>query len=302
MPWLCVHTRVAPVLEARHRARGADRGVRDVGPRVLAPQACFTARAAAAGSRFSLMTSSSVASLSRKRGSVVSGRSADSSHFALRAGAIRARAPPAPRAPRPRRGSCRRAPRPPRPGQRATSPSSSSGEPGPVARRAHDAAVQHAVEVEVVHEDRGAAHLGRDVAPRRRGADHGVLRCGLGRDLAGRLAREQVIGRDLPVGDAAAGAGRDHAVGHGKLLQRHAELLRGPLQEEVARFSRRVAQRGAAIRDRLAARGHAFVGAVARAGRRQPDALERRRRAPRRRSARARSVCPDRSRPCPGRP
>ena len=131
-------------------------------------------------------------------------------------------------------------------------------------------------EVEVVHEDRRAAHLRREC--RAAASEAPMIVCceaGLGAisPVASRASRSSVD--ELPVGHAAAGAGLDDAVGHRQLLERHAEPLRRALQQQVARFRRGVAQRDAAVRDRLAARGHAFVRAVAGVGRREPDALER---------------------------
>ena len=51
----------------------------------------------------------------------------------------------------------------------------------------------------------------------------------------------------------------NRTVAHAELRFRHSELFLGKPEEDVARFGARVAQRRAAVLDRLAARGLAFV-------------------------------------------
>ena len=134
-------------------------------------------------------------------------------------------------------------------------------------RRPHDAPMQHVRQHHVLHVARLAGELGRQVAPRRAGADDAVGR----RRLQRRRARDLALDvRQLPVGDAAARAA-DRAVVDRELGRLAPSTLRRAAEHQRAQLGAGHAQRLAALLDRQAAGGHAFVRAVGGARRQHAD-------------------------------
>ena len=134
------------------------------------------------------------------------------------------------------------------------------GELRAVRRRTHNASEQHAGQFEVLHEARRAGDFVRDVEPRGIGADDGVARGGLGLDSGGRFAAQQLRVRQLPVGDLADTVeAADYSVLDGELVERDVEPLRCFLQQQVTRFGACISDCAAAVVDRAAAGGVAFV-------------------------------------------
>ncbi len=132
-------------------------------------------------------------------------------------------------------------------------------EPGAIARRPHHPAMHHAGQANVLHIDRPARDLGRDVEARNRFADDRVACRILRRDFGSRLALEIGLRSQIAVADLAAVGARDRAVGDLERVGRRVELLGRKAEQDRAHFGRRHAQRGAAVLDRLAAGGLAFV-------------------------------------------
>ena len=132
-----------------------------------------------------------------------------------------------------------------------------------IARRAHYAAVQHAGEADVLYERAPAGHLGRDVQPCHRLADDLVLCRRLWRDLGGRFALEVHLAREFAIADLAAVACADYAVTDAERIGGDAEFLGRQLKQDRAHLGAGQAQRGAAVLDRLAARGLALVRGAA---------------------------------------
>src|SRR5258706_8762178 len=107
---------------------------------------------------------------------------------------------------------------------------------------------------------RGAyGHFFWNVAAPHRLTNDLVAREWLRLDARGRFAPEIYVLRQLPV--AGFGAACSHCtVADRELISANAKARSRKLQQHIARFRRRIAQRGAALLDRLAARGHALVG------------------------------------------
>ena len=147
-------------------------------------------------------------------------------------------------------------------------------EPGSGPGWTRDAAVEHARQFHILHVTRHAGDFRRNIDARHGLADQGMQFRRFGRDLGGRFARQQIVARQFPVSDAAAAAGRDRAVLDRKLLERAAQLRGGALQQQIAHFRRRIAQRDAGFLDRAAARSHALVGTARSIGRRKSHAFE----------------------------
>ncbi len=80
---------------------------------------------------------------------------------------------------------------------------------------------------------------------------------------------------EFAVGDLAAVRRRDHAVGDRELIARHTEALGGEIEQDRPHLRARHAQRGAAVLDRLAAGGLAFVRRLAGIAGDHLDACER---------------------------
>ena len=143
-------------------------------------------------------------------------------------------------------------------------------ESGKPMRRPNHAPMQHPRQHQIVHVARLAGELRRQVAPRRAAADQAIGRCRLERRGARDLALDV---REIPVGDAALGTA-DGAVFDRQLMGSCLENRRGAPEHQRAQLGARHAQRLAAILDRQAAGGHAFVRAVGGARRKDANSLQ----------------------------
>ncbi len=139
----------------------------------------------------------------------------------------------------------------------------------------HDTTVQHVRQPDVLHIGRTARHLGGDVEPMDRLADNRVLGGRLRPGLGGGFALEVGLGGELAIADFAA-VGRAHdAVGSLERIGADAEFPGGEVDQNRAHLGARHAQRRAAVLDRLAAGGLAFVRRAAGIGRDHGDLPER---------------------------
>ena len=144
-------------------------------------------------------------------------------------------------------------------GQRAHRGIVERDELGMIGRRANDAAEQHVGQPHVLHIRDSARDLRRNIAARNARADHGVRRGRPRLGFGARLAAEQVHTCHLPIGRALAVRRGDDAVGHGESGCRHADLRRRGSEQDFARFGGCEPQRGSSLFDRQAAGRHAFV-------------------------------------------
>ena len=133
------------------------------------------------------------------------------------------------------------------------------GQNSPVARRAHDAGVQHVRQAQVLHIGRPARELGRDVHPRHRAADDGEAARAFQRARRlGLHVQRQALG-ERAVADPPAVRRDHHAVAHRQLLDRRVQPLRRRLQQHRPRLGRGVHDRRAAVLHRVAARREHLV-------------------------------------------
>src|SRR5919198_6729849 len=107
-------------------------------------------------------------------------------------------------------------------------------------RRANDACVHHALQLEVMHVREAPGHLLRDIKPRQRLADDGVARWILERGFRIELELEAALAHELGVRHALAAA-RDPSVLGGELAFAKAELRGRAIKERLARGSARLA-------------------------------------------------------------
>ena len=141
---------------------------------------------------------------------------------------------------------------------------------------AHDAAVEHARQPDVLDVRVNPRHLSGHLYARRRSAHHGVVGGTLRRRGTDRAlkapAPDQVSVRHAPGGVAVY---TDRAVFHRELVRGHAERRGGQLEECQARLGRRLTQLWPAPIDRLAANGIALVGRAGSVALHDGDARDR---------------------------
>ena len=131
---------------------------------------------------------------------------------------------------------------------------------GVVARRTRHPRMHKIRRLHVLHIDRRAGNLARNIYPRRSRSDNFVQRMRLGLGLAAGFAFEQAIVGNFPVGDAATVACADYAITDRKLLDGHTKLGAGTRQQQFARFRGSVTKRHPGFFDRAATGSHALVG------------------------------------------
>jgi hypothetical protein len=128
-----------------------------------------------------------------------------------------------------------------------------------VARRSHDPSMEHSGQPQVLHKGSAAHHLCRYVAPRDRLADDPMRRSGLRPRLRRCLAMQVGRGSKLRIAELAPVRRSDDSVGHLERGDIGAKAFCGKLEQDGAHLRAGKPQRRAAVLDRLAARGHAFV-------------------------------------------
>jgi len=119
--------------------------------------------------------------------------------------------------------------------------------------------MRHMGEADVLHIGGTARHLDRDVAPRHRAADDAVLCRRLWRRRCGGFAVEIELGCELAVAELAAIGSGDDAVANFQSIAGHAEAFGRLADQQRAHLRAGQPERGAALLDRLAAGGIAFV-------------------------------------------
>ena len=132
-------------------------------------------------------------------------------------------------------------------------------QPGARRGRAHHPAEQHAGQAHVLHIGFGAGHLAGDIAAPHVLADHLEFARELRLGARARFALEHVLARQFPVGRLLPGRVADRAVAHAERGGAHTKLDGGGLEQHLARFGAGEAQGSAAVLDRQAAGGHAFI-------------------------------------------
>src|SRR5919197_5739758 len=125
-------------------------------------------------------------------------------------------------------------------------------------RRANDACVHHALQLEVMHVREAPGDLLRDIKPRQRLADDGVARRILERRFRIELELETALAHELCVRDALAATAYPTVRG-GELAPRNTELCGCTVNERLARRSARLADLHAAVLDRQAAERRTLV-------------------------------------------
>src|SRR6185437_13205761 len=115
-------------------------------------------------------------------------------------------------------------------------------------------------EAQILHVSRPARDLRRDVEARHRLADDAIVPGRARRRLRRRLAVEEAGRDELAIRDTLAARSDDDPVCDGERALWNAELGGGAHEEKGARLGAGEAQRRAALLDRLAAGGVAFVG------------------------------------------
>jgi hypothetical protein len=138
--------------------------------------------------------------------------------------------------------------------------------------------VDHPLALEVLHVGEAAGHLVRDVEPRDRLADDGVIPRVLRHRLGVDLQLQVAATHELRVGNAgAAAARRDHAVGDCERLLRDTEPCRRLRKQCLARGGCRLPDLHAANLDRQAAERDALIRRQQRVALDHVDARERHR-------------------------
>ncbi|MEY9369027.1 hypothetical protein ABIE83_003645 [Bradyrhizobium diazoefficiens] len=108
--------------------------------------------------------------------------------------------------------------------------------------RTHDAAVQHARQADVVHEGQLARGLRRQIDPRHRLADDGVVADGLDGDVVGKLEPDRLAADQFAIADAAVVVPAHEAVFDLEVGLRQLQPLGCARDQEVARLRRGLAQ------------------------------------------------------------
>ena len=256
---------------ARHRAGGADGGMRQVGPGEAAAQRPRRRRRRVGAARHGAALAARRRLRAANRPAAPAPAGFPSRSHSARA-ARRAAAASASHSVEAR--TARKLPSRTSRASPGSGPSRSAASVAAARRRPHHPRMQHPRQPQVVHVARRAEDLVRQVDARHRGAGDAPRPRRLGRHRDGRLALQQRLVGQRPIAADLPGRAEEAAVLDAHRLQRHADPLRHDAEEDHPRLGAGMAQRDAAVLDREAAGGHPLVRAVRRRGRRRRDAGE----------------------------